>query len=780
MRYSAAVLRRQRSLTLALALGLCGPLALGGCKDKKKEALDERKSAPLKYEDVPAASQADVREVANASYQRSLAEQLDLVPADAPGYVVVRDLRPLVDQARQIEQVMAGPLTRAIPALARMGGGDGEARLAQVAGMREIVRLILAGLEGSGIDLSKGVVIGDPEGEPVVAFAAGDLERLGALASVVGDEAVEFVKGCGTLADMEGWVVCSLAGPEGLARYQPGMAGEAEAAAFAKRLAGVELDRVNVALSLGKAPAVPGQPAAGFDAALRTDPGLWELSVPMPMPEGAPLLTTSGGQALRGLVPGTSFVWVHVDPAGLDEGTPGMGAMVGQLLTGELFLGAADDPAGLVVQAGVGDASEAAKGIQRMAQMLPPSPYEPPELPGVVVELDRASIGLDGKLVPSLGFQLTGQGAEQWKATLGVDTRARLWAYGDYMTLAAGEVQELPVALGRLRGEGPSPEAVASLPPTLARSLLAGEVGVAMHMVLDHWQAPPSEAELAAMFAGLPAERRPDPEGITALFEALAPWSSLDLWLRRPEGQDQWFIQLSLVPFGAPGDGVSEAEVEAAGAAVDAVLAGEGGADAYAKLLERFPDSPRAVAYRARLGQAPEHHAAVGMIQLSLVGAIVVPTFADYLTRSKAAEGQNETAAVLASALAARERAGDCEALIGKAGPTPPLSVPCGVGAGGRCRAGEPEELDEPGRYPIKSWTEDPIWTAVGYQPQAGHRFHYEFEGKAEGEGGCKLVARAYGDLDGDGVFSTYEREASVAADGSKRSPPMQVDKPEE
>jgi hypothetical protein len=405
---------------------------------------------------------------------------------------------------------------------------------------------------------------------------------------------------------------------------------------------------------------------------------------------------------------------------------------------------------------------------------------QPEQLEGVTLDFDRASIELDGKLVPSIGMTMTGPGAQGWADTLGVPARARLWAYGEYSSLAIGEVQAIPTALGRLTGSGPSPAAVAALPPTLASSLLAGEVGLVVHLVLDHWQAPPSEAELASLLSGVPPERRPDAAGIMALFQSLAPWSSCDLWLRRHE--QQWIANVSLVPFAVATGEVTPAEAEAASKVLDVVLGGSDGQAGYRELLAAYPRSPWAYAYRARVGDAPDHHAAVGMIELGLVGALVVPSLGEYIAKAKTSEASRETQALLSAALTVRERTGSCESLLGEAGPTPALSVSCHAGAGGRCRpvAGPPEG---PGEYASAVWSEDRIWSVLDYRPvtegTGSHRYHYAFTAELV-QDGCRVRARALGDLDGDGVFSTYEREATIGADGSQTVAPMRIEQADE
>jgi hypothetical protein len=620
LRYGPAV---RGATILALLAALTLLLVAPGCSRPPEQTPQSRGAAAPARERVVAGTQADIQPGERASYTRGLIDQLDLIGADADGYLVIRDLRPLIAQARRVEQVMAGPLARAIPALAELGGGTGAIRLAQLERARELLALLLAGLEGSGVALEQGVVVSVGQGQPVIAFAAADLQRLVALASLAGPE-LDLARSCAALADHPGWFACSLGGPAQLERYVPARQGEALAARLAARVGGASLEQVNLALSLASGP-------APIDAILATDPGVWELTIPVPASASAAedqqLLSVGPAPALRALVPGTSFMWARVEPAALAEGDSPVGPVGPELLTGELWFGALDHPNGMIAQAGITSASAAASMVETLAAMLPQAAVEPEQLPGVRLDLDRASIDLDGARVPSIGVSLSSAGdqAQSWAATLGVDPRARLWAHGDYLSLAVGEVQAIPAALSRLEGSGPSPAALAGLPPTLAHALLASEVALVMHVVLDHWQAPPSEAELEALLAGLPESSRPSPAAITALFQALAPWSTVDLWLSR--GPASWLAHVSVVPFGAagvdhPSESESESEAAAAAEVLDAVLAGADAQAGYRGLLSRFPRSPRASSYRARVGDAPEHHAAVGMVELGVAAAV--------------------------------------------------------------------------------------------------------------------------------------------------------------
>jgi hypothetical protein len=765
--------RRSVRSTTRLALTLLASLALGGCNRDPEQPPAERAPEPER-EQVPLATDRDLQALDGAVYSRSLIAQLDLIPPDADGYLVIRDLRPLLEQAGRVEQVLAGPLARAIPALAKLGGGTGEGRLAQLERARVTIELLLAGVEAAGIELDRGLVVAFGKGAPTVVFAAPDLTRLGMLASLAGD-GVELAKMCGQLAARPGWYACSLGDPEGLSRYVPAEQGAALAERLADRVGAKSresLESVNVALSLADS-------KRPFDAIVRTDPGLWELTLPLPVGSGEELLRTGTAPALRALVPGTSFAWVRLDPAALAEAASLLGPVSPSALTGELWFGALDSPNGLVAQLGITDLNAATSSIEALALLVPDEPVAPEELGGLTLDLDRASIELEGQRVQTVGVDASGEGSAAWVETLGVEARARLWAHGEYISVAFGEVQAIPAALGKLEGTGPSAGAIATLPPSVGRALLAGEVALLVHLVLDHWQAPPSEAELEALLAGLPEDSRPSAIAITSSFQALAPWSSVDVWLNRSDASAPWLLNLSVVPFAAEGGDAETVEAAAAAKVLDAVLAGSDGVAGYRELLTAYPRSPRASSYRARAGDAPEHHAAASMVLLGGIGAIAIPAVIDYMGKAKSSEAPAQTQSMLSAALQVVERDG-CEKLIGETKLTPPRSVACHEGEGGRCRPSEGPEFAA-GEYASSAWTDDPLWAAIDSRPRGdGHRFHYRFRAEAVGKGGCRLIVSALADLDGDGEFSTYEREATISKDGEQTLTPMKIEQPDE
>jgi len=103
----------------------------------------------------------------------------------------------------------------------------------------------------------------------------------------------------------------------------------------------------------------------------------------------------------------------------------------------------------------------------------------------------------------------------------------------------------------------------------------------------------------------------------------------------------------------------------------------------------------------------------------------------------------------------------------GHAGVTPPLSVDCSKGPGGRCVpvTGEPSG---PGEYSMSLWSGNQVWSALNFQQEQPHYFHYDFRW-SNGDtdyGDCQFTAQAFGDLDGDQVYSTYERAGAADQNG--------------
>ncbi len=178
---------------------------------------------------------------------------------------------------------------------------------------------------------------------------------------------------------------------------------------------------------------------------------------------------------------------------------------------------------------------------------------------------------------------------------------------------------------------------------------------------------------------------------------------------------------------------------------------------------------------------------------LGILAAIAIPALTKYMRRAKTSEARTQLAKIFDSTSAyfneehvdrgATNVIGSgagvtasaphrCPYLVATPGagtttPTPPITFNCNAGPGGRCVpfAGA---AGGAGYYPITFWTDNTVWNGLNFQQEQGHYFHYQFvysNNVSDGFGQCQFSASAFGDLDDDGIFSTYER--SGAADSS-------------
>jgi hypothetical protein len=101
----------------------------------------------------------------------------------------------------------------------------------------------------------------------------------------------------------------------------------------------------------------------------------------------------------------------------------------------------------------------------------------------------------------------------------------------------------------------------------------------------------------------------------------------------------------------------------------------------------------------------------------------------------------------------------------GSAGITPPLSVDCSQGC-------------MPASYGAQLWTDNKVWNALNFQMEDKHYFHYDFKWSnvAGGYGKCQFTVQAFGDLDHDGVFSTFERAAAADEMGINGAAGLYID----
>ncbi len=131
-----------------------------------------------------------------------------------------------------------------------------------------------------------------------------------------------------------------------------------------------------------------------------------------------------------------------------------------------------------------------------------------------------------------------------------------------------------------------------------------------------------------------------------------------------------------------------------------------------------------------------------------ICAAVAIPSFVKYTNRAKVTEAETNLATMSRLAQSYVETNG---ALPPSAPLTPPL--PCSSQPEGRCAPGV--------AYPAEVWAQR-SWAALGFSVVGPHYFQYEFVA-APGGG---FVARAVGDLDGDGITSIHERRGQLNGSG--------------
>jgi prepilin-type N-terminal cleavage/methylation domain-containing protein len=188
---------------------------------------------------------------------------------------------------------------------------------------------------------------------------------------------------------------------------------------------------------------------------------------------------------------------------------------------------------------------------------------------------------------------------------------------------------------------------------------------------------------------------------------------------------------------------------------------------------------------------------------LGILAAIAVPALSKYMRRSKTSEARVQLAKIFdaASAYFAEEHVdrGEVQVIgagggitdisphrcphqsgqgtgVSQAAVTPDLGTDCNLGPGGRCVpavGGGPA-----GYYDMTQWSNNVVWSGLNFQMEQAHFFHYNFvaSNSGTGHGTCQFSAQAFGDLDNDLLYSTYERSAAADVNGVNAAAGLYID----
>jgi hypothetical protein len=156
-------------------------------------------------------------------------------------------------------------------------------------------------------------------------------------------------------------------------------------------------------------------------------------------------------------------------------------------------------------------------------------------------------------------------------------------------------------------------------------------------------------------------------------------------------------------------------------------------------------------------GAEPESRMMVAVAVLGVLAAVSVPAFTKYMERAKASEARGELDRLYAAAAlyygTPRVDASGAPlpcAFPPSVGVTPPAGTCCGARGG--------PDSDGDGRCDVapETWT-SATWKALGFAPEGQHRFVYSFTASGTGPD-ASFTVTAHGDLDCDGVSSTFQR----------------------
>ena len=188
---------------------------------------------------------------------------------------------------------------------------------------------------------------------------------------------------------------------------------------------------------------------------------------------------------------------------------------------------------------------------------------------------------------------------------------------------------------------------------------------------------------------------------------------------------------------------------------------------------------------------------------LGILAAIAIPALSKYMRRAKTAEAKAQIAKMFdgASAYFQQEVVGrgatdfitsggsiadqaphscphwSSKLGSGSAGATPPINFDCNTGPGGRCVPATGGS--GPGYYELTMWGANDVWRGINFLEEQGHYFHYNFQyaNSLTGYGACQFTSQAFGDLDGDTVFSTYERSGAADLSGVNAAAGLYIDR---
>lgn len=536
------------------------------------------------------------------SYSQPLDPMLDLVPADADTFIIIRDLGAFVEGTLGYLEASKASLGLLASEIEKTDPADADE-------LRENLDKVVAfekALTASGIDLSAGAVIAgrhDDDGHSIVLYGSAKADALPTLLTTVGATG-DVPKHCTLVASAAGYAVCSKVDTKG---YAPGSKAASLRKMLESELPGVDLNRANIVAHF------TDDEGNKIPIAVETGQGMAHIAfaVPQTRKQLGKYLQASRGAGLGLIGAGQPFLWAQGSKAEIEaagEKAPAMAQNMVKTLTGEVIIGGIEGAKGFATLIGLTDPAPAA-GLVALASLgLGEVPKELPD--GTKIEATVKTVR--GAQAVHVKFE----GGKQAKFLKEMDYASEVFAFaaGHYAAATVGATEDVVEKVSTYKGSGPSATMLAALPAPLATALEAGEPAFAMYVPFDALQAASASRIFEAISGELPAGEfsKTNPKKIMQLsMDLLAPLSSTSVWISHlDEGP----------VFHAVVQGFAEAGTAEGRAAFGAIAAVGSGADrtsTYAALARKYPASPRVSSYKSRAGELGDAFAS-----LFVVGAI--------------------------------------------------------------------------------------------------------------------------------------------------------------
>jgi len=183
-----------------------------------------------------------------------------------------------------------------------------------------------------------------------------------------------------------------------------------------------------------------------------------------------------------------------------------------------------------------------------------------------------------------------------------------------------------------------------------------------------------------------------------------------------------------------------------------------GAQQAWIDLAATHPDTPFGATARNQLGSS-----LVAMVPvMGVLAAVAIPAFLKYIRRSKTSEAVSNVRRIADGAIAFFLASSPGGVLAERRFP-PTVRLTPGTPTRHMCRGGDSTKYG-----PTPDTFAHPSWAALGFSVDEPFYYAYEFVSKGTGPN-AHFTARAIGDLNCDGVMSTFERIGFVDDEGNIR-----------